>query len=53
MGEHLPLVRNAGGKNVVKSRDAIGGDEEEMLVESINVSDLAARMQGKAVYLGI
>ena len=34
LSEHLPFVRNAGGEDVVKRRDAIGGDEEKALGES-------------------
>ena len=43
LGQHLSLVWNAGRQNVVESRNAIGGDEQQAVaVQTINVANLAA-----------
>jgi hypothetical protein len=41
--QHPAFVRNARGQNVVKSGDAIGGDEKQALVVNlVNITHLAA-----------
>ena len=36
-------MRNAGGQHVVESGDAVGGDEQQMLVvDTVHIADFAA-----------
>src|SRR5919109_304050 len=44
--EHATFVGNAGGQHIIEGRDAVGGDEQQMLVvHAIDVSHLAAGVQ--------
>jgi hypothetical protein len=52
LGEDLPLVRDAGAEHVVEGGDAVGGDEEKVVAEGVEVADLAAGEQGKAAKVG-
>ena len=43
LGEDASLVGDAGGQDVVEGRDAVGGDEKQLLiVDGVDVADLAA-----------
>ena len=39
--EHLPFVGDARAEHEVECRDAIGGDNQELIAEVVDVSDLA------------
>src|SRR5580765_5178090 len=43
--EDLALVRNAGTKNVIEGRNAVRGDDEQVLTEIVDVADLAASLK--------
>ena len=46
LGQDAALVGNAGGQNVVEGGDAVGGDEEQLLVaEAVHIAHLAAGMK--------
>ncbi len=47
--QHTAFVRNAGAKDVVERGDAIGGDEEQTIVDLVDVADLAATHQRQTV----
>jgi hypothetical protein len=38
---------------VIEGGDAIGGDEQEMFADGVEVADFAAREQGKAREIGL
>ena len=43
LAEHASLVRDAGGQDVVEGRDAVGGDEKQLLVaDVVDVTHFAA-----------
>ncbi len=41
LGQDLALVRDAGGKNVVECRDAVGSDNQKLLANAINIAHFA------------
>jgi hypothetical protein len=43
--QHFALVGNAGAEDVVEGGDAIGGDEEQVVSDLIDVADLAAPVE--------
>ncbi len=46
--EHPSLVRDAGGQNVVEGRDAVGGDEKQLLItDGVNITHLATGVKLK------
>jgi len=45
LGQHFALVRDAGGQNVVESRDAVGGDDEKFVAHAIDIAHFAASMK--------
>ena len=48
------LVGDAGGEDMVEGGDAVGGDEEKLIVgEGVDVADLAAGGQGKSAEIGL
>ena len=53
LGQHAPLMRDAGGQHIVEGRDAVGGHEEQTIrVEVVHIADFSAGMQfefGKSV----
>ena len=52
--QYLPLVGNAAAEDMIKSRDAIGGDEEKFVVgERVDIADLAAGGEGKGTKVGL
>ena len=43
LGQHAALLRDAGGQHIVEGGDAVGGDEEQMIVtDQIKVADFPA-----------
>ena len=50
--EHFALVGNAGAEDVVERGDAIGGDDEQVLAEIVDVANLAAPRERQAVEMG-
>ena len=46
LGQHPPLVRDAGGQYIVKGGNAVGGDKQQpVFVQMVNVAHLAAGVQ--------
>ena len=41
LGEHFPFVGNARAEHVIERRDAIGGDDQQLVAEVVNIADLA------------
>ena len=41
LGQHFALVRYAGAEHVVERGDAIGGDDQQLVAEIVDVADLA------------
>ena len=39
--EHPALVRDSGGQDVIECRDPVGGDDQQLAVNAINVADFA------------
>ena len=50
--EDLALVGNAGSENVVERRNAIGGDDEQVFAEIVDVTYLAAARERQATEVG-
>ena len=54
LGQDASLVRDAGGENVVEGGDAVGGDEQQMVVvEGVDVADFAAGVQLEVGEVGL
>ena len=47
--EHLAFVGDAGAEDVVERRDAIGGDEQQLVADLVDVAHLALPMRRAAV----
>ena len=47
--QHLALVGDAGAEHVVERGDAIGGDDEQLIADLVDVAHLAAAMERQAV----
>ena len=43
--EYLALIRNAGGQYVVEGGDPVGGDEEQVVPDAIDIADFAFGIQ--------
>jgi hypothetical protein len=53
LGKDLPFMRDPTRENVIKSRDAVGGDKEQLTVQAINVSHLSAGVQWERREVGV
>jgi hypothetical protein len=54
LGEDTTLVRDAGTEDIVEGGDAVGGDEEELvLVERVDVAYLAAGSERETAEIGL
>ena len=54
LGEDAALVGDAGGEDVVEGGDAVGGDEEKLVVaEVVDVAHLAAGGERKIAEAGL
>ena len=54
LGEDTSLVRDAGAEDVIEGGDAVGGYEEELvLIEGVDVPDLAACGEREAAETGL
>jgi hypothetical protein len=51
--EHLALVGNARAEHVVERGNPIGGDDEQIVAELVDVADLAAPEERQSVDLGL
>ena len=50
--EHPTLFGNPLGEYHVERRDPVGGDEEKLILDGVDVADLAARAEGNALERG-
>ena len=48
LGKDLALVGNGGSEHVVEGRDAIGGHDEQLIAEIVNVPDFSG-LVGRAI----
>ena len=51
--QHLPLVRYAGAEHVVERGDAIGGDDQQLVADLVDIANLAAAVKSQAIELGL
>ena len=40
--QHAAFVGDAGGEDVIEGGDAVGGDDQQVIADSVDVADLAA-----------
>ena len=54
LSENLALVGYSATQNMVEGRDAVAGDEEELIAgEGVDVSDLTAGCEGEIAEIGL
>jgi hypothetical protein len=53
LSEHNAFVRNSVRHNDIESRNAVGGDDQQFVLDRVNVSYLAAPKKFYTVYTGL
>ena len=51
--QHLSLVRDAGAEDVVERGDAIGGDDQQLVADLVDIANLAAAVKSQAIEIGL
>ena len=51
--EHAALVRDARPQHVVEGRDPVGGDDEQLIADLVDVAHFAAAVERQAIEIGV